>query len=79
MILICELSVLDFEDVLRCCGNNGSMALSTGQRACWASDDLGRAPAILVANTQIPAENSHPGSAAAALRFMICEGANFAG
>ena len=61
-----------------CYGNNGLVALNAGQRARCASEDLGRAPATLVVHTQVPTENSHSGSAAAARRLMICEGASFA-
>lgn len=47
------------EHILVCCGNPGLVAPNSGQRACRASEDLGRAPAMLLADTQVPTENSH--------------------
>lgn len=62
-----------------CCGNNGLVALNAGQRVRCALEDLSRVPATLVVRAQVASENSHSGSAAATWRFMICEGASFAG
>lgn len=55
------------------------MALHTGQRTCRISEDGGRAPDSLVVGSQVPAEHSHSGPAAATSRFTHCEGARFAG
>lgn len=70
-----ELSLLncEYSDVL---WNNG---LHTGKRACCVSEDLSRAPVMLVANTQVPTEYSPSSSAAATSRFMMYEGAKFVG